>query len=151
RQQKLAGNSFPTHHYSSSASIPKERRAWTNDEIRKLVEHVNSEYRSRKRTPNWNKIGENFGITPGACCGMYYKLRNVDFTKEDAEAAKNDANDSKFMVHAVFDGAKKRASSQATWTTDEVARLREARGDRNKKPVQGGWASIAEYVGIGKS
>ncbi|KAJ1888691.1 hypothetical protein LPJ81_006270, partial [Coemansia sp. IMI 209127] len=76
---------------------------------------------------------------------MYYKLRNVDFTKEDAEAAKNDAKDSKFMVHAVFDGAKKRASSQATWTIDEVARLREARGDRNKKPVQWGWASIAEY------
>ncbi|KAJ1801694.1 hypothetical protein LPJ59_000089 [Coemansia sp. RSA 2399] len=64
---------------------------------------------------------------------MYYRSRNIDFTKEYPEAAKNDAKDSKFMVKAVFDGAKKRASSQATWSTDEVARLREARGDRNER------------------
>ncbi|KAJ1906104.1 hypothetical protein LPJ81_001534 [Coemansia sp. IMI 209127] len=151
RQQKLAANSFQTYHYSSSAPIPKGRRGWTNDETRKLVEHVNSEYRSRNRRISWKKVSEHFGITPGACYGMYYRSRNIEFTKEDAEAAKNDAKDSKFMVKAVLDGAKKRASSQAKWTTDEVARLREARGDRNNKCLEGRWASIAEYVGAGKT
>ncbi|KAJ1798033.1 hypothetical protein LPJ59_002761 [Coemansia sp. RSA 2399] len=82
---------------------------------------------------------------------MYYYSRNIDFTKEDLEVDQDYAKDSKYIVKAVFDGAKKLASSQAMWTTDEVARLHEARGDRNKKPVQGGWASIAEYVGTGKS
>ncbi|KAJ1895237.1 hypothetical protein LPJ81_005003, partial [Coemansia sp. IMI 209127] len=125
--------------------------AWTNDETRKLVEHVDSEYRSRKRRLDWIKIGEHFGIPPLTCRGKYYTSRNIDFTKEDAEAAKNDAKDSKYIVKAVFDGAKKRASSQATWTTDEVARLREARGDRNKRCDRGSWASIAEYVGAGKT
>ncbi|KAJ1787120.1 hypothetical protein LPJ59_005790, partial [Coemansia sp. RSA 2399] len=151
QQLKLAANSLQTYHYSSSAPIPKEKHAWTNDEIRKLVEHVRSEYLSRRCSPDWNKIGENSGIPSGACYGMYYRSRNIDFTKGDAEAATNDAKESKFMVKAVFDGAKKRVSSRATWTTDEVARLREARGDRNKKPVKGSWTSIAEYVGAGKT
>ncbi|KAJ1908447.1 hypothetical protein LPJ81_000063 [Coemansia sp. IMI 209127] len=151
RQQKLSRNSFQTYHYSSSASIPKGRRGWTNDEIRKLVEHVRSEYLSRKHKISWKKVGENFGIPTGACYGMYYRSRNIDFTKEYPEAAKNDAKDSKFMVKAVFDGAKKRASSQATWSTDEVARLREARGDRNERCNYGGWTGIAEYVGAGKT
>ncbi|KAJ1786531.1 hypothetical protein LPJ59_005911, partial [Coemansia sp. RSA 2399] len=149
--QKLAANSLQTYHFSSSAPRPKEYHAWTNDETRKLIEHIKSEYHSRKRTPNWIRIGERFGISPMACYGTYYKSRNIDFTKEDAEAATNDAKDSKFMVKAVFDGAKKRASSQATWTTDDVARLREARGDRSERCDRGRWASIAEYVGAGKS
>ncbi|KAJ1789627.1 hypothetical protein LPJ59_005309, partial [Coemansia sp. RSA 2399] len=151
RQQKLVANSFQTYHFSSSAPIPRERRGWTNDEIRKLVEHVNSEYYSLKRKPSWKKVSEHFGIPPYACQVMYYKSRNIDFTKEDAKAAKNDAKESKFMVKAVFIGAKKRASSRATWTTDEVVRLREARGDRNKRCDRGSWASIAEYVGAGKT
>ncbi|KAJ1794474.1 hypothetical protein LPJ59_004525, partial [Coemansia sp. RSA 2399] len=125
--------------------------AWTNDEVRKLVEHVRSEYLSRKRRVSWKKVGEYFGIPPQTCKNKYYMSRNVDFTKEDVEAAKNDAKDSKFMIKVVIDGAKKRASSQATWTTDEVARLREARGDRNNKCLEGSWARIAEYVGAGKT
>ncbi|KAJ1784988.1 hypothetical protein LPJ59_006241, partial [Coemansia sp. RSA 2399] len=125
--------------------------AWTNDEIRKLVEHVDSEYRSRKRRLDWIKIGEHFGIPPQACRGKYKLSRNIDFAKEDAEADQDYAKDSKFMVKAVFDGAKKRVSSQATWTTDDVARLREARGDRNEKCNYGGWTGIAEYVGAGKT
>ncbi|KAJ1908055.1 hypothetical protein LPJ81_000351 [Coemansia sp. IMI 209127] len=82
---------------------------------------------------------------------MHYYWRNIDLTKEDAEVEKNNAKDSKFMVKAVLDGAKKRASSWATWTTDEVARLREARGDRNERCNYGGWTGIAEYVGAGKT
>ncbi|KAJ1780981.1 hypothetical protein LPJ59_007148, partial [Coemansia sp. RSA 2399] len=68
-----------------------------------------------------------------------------------AEADQNYAKDSMFVVKAVIDEAKKSVSSRATWTTDEVARLREARGDRNEKCSYGGWTGIAEYVGAGKT
>ncbi|KAJ1888893.1 hypothetical protein LPJ81_006232, partial [Coemansia sp. IMI 209127] len=81
----------------------------------------------------------------------YYHSRHIDFTKEDAEVEKLNAKDSKLIVKVVSDEAKKLASSWAAWTTDEVVRLREARGDRNEKCNYGGWISIAEYVGAGKT
>ncbi|KAJ2398925.1 hypothetical protein GGI23_002960, partial [Coemansia sp. RSA 2559] len=81
---------------------------------------------------------------------MYYRSCNNCVKKEDAEAAKSDGKESKFVVKAAIDGAKKIASSRATWTTDEVARLREARGDRHRRCDSGSWARIAEYAGAGK-
>ncbi|KAJ2386786.1 hypothetical protein GGI23_006420, partial [Coemansia sp. RSA 2559] len=91
-----------------------ECRVWTNDEIRKLVEHVKAEYRSHKLESNQEKAGEHFGVPPIACHSMYYRSYNNCVKKEDAEAAKNDGKESKFMVKAVIDGAKKIASSRAT-------------------------------------